>query len=360
MAKVIIQGLFFVVGLLLVVACGSPEPKMERAFYYWKNAESSISWEEETILRQTTVNKLYIKFFEVATDPLFVAVPVAKTNFRINYYRYKNDSLLGNINVIPTVFVRNDVLKNIKEPALDTLADNIVFLVTKYYKERCSPKKDTTLMEGIQIDCDWTASTKENYFYLLRKIKTHFKGKISCTLRLYPYKYRQKMGVPPVDRAMLMCYNLISPLGNETKNSILDNGELEAYLKDVNSYPLPLDLALPVFHWVQFYQNGKFVGLLKQTPEWFTEEYLTATRPMWYSVKKDVVVGDQFLRVGDELKVEFLSDKELMEAIALLKKYVTFKGTYTIALFHLDDENLKKYKYETLNTLFNSFLPAEK
>ena len=72
--------------------------------------------------------------------------------------------------------------------------------------------KNKISCQEIQIDCDWTKSTKDKYFYLLKKIKELSKKEISCTLRLYPYKYPEIMGVPPVDKAMLMCYNLIKPL----------------------------------------------------------------------------------------------------------------------------------------------------
>ena len=44
----------------------------------------------------------------------------------------------------------------------------IVFLIDKYSKERFS-NIDNGNFKEIQIDCDWTKSTKDKYFYLLKK-----------------------------------------------------------------------------------------------------------------------------------------------------------------------------------------------
>lgn len=116
----------------------------------------------------------------------------------------------------------------------------------------------------IQIDCDWTLKTKVNYFAFLNALKKISHKTISCTLRLYPFKYPEIMGTPPVDKATLMCYNLTKPLESENKNSILDNNELRSYLKNTEKYPIHLDIALPLFS--MMYQNGrKYKALLIPT-----------------------------------------------------------------------------------------------
>ncbi|MEM0544143.1 hypothetical protein WFZ85_16275, partial [Flavobacterium sp. j3] len=94
--------------------------------------------------------------------------------------------------------------------------------------------------------------------YFLKKLKEISKKEISCTLRLYPYKYPDKMGVPPVDKVMIMCYNLINPLENENKNSILDLAELESYLISVPKYHKHIVIAFPIYSWMQVYLNKRF------------------------------------------------------------------------------------------------------
>ncbi len=333
--------------------------KVQRGFYYWKSGNSYLSEGETKILKSIEAQKLYIKFFEVEKDPLFNAKPIAKSELRMwdygNSYQAKEDSLLSkimsNLDLIPTIFIKNEVFKNASNGSLDTLADNINFLVNKYYKDKFKFQKP---FQEIQIDCDWTAKTKEHYFYLLRKLKKISAKTISCTLRLYPYKYPAAMGVPPVDKATLMCYNLISSLDNENKNAILDNTEFESYLKNAPKYPLHLDIALPVFSWMLVYQNNSFAGMVNPN-EGDLKDAIKQVKPMWYQVEKDVVVGNMYLREGDKIKYEEVTEKSIKEAIELIRKYVTLDENTTITLFHLDIDNLTKYQHETIRSFYAAF-----
>ncbi|MBK7469002.1 MAG: hypothetical protein IPJ43_20660 [Saprospiraceae bacterium] len=71
---------------------------------------------------------------------------------------------------------------------------------------------------GLRLDI----KIERKLFLFPTKLKSISDKEISATLRLYPYKYTDNMGVPPVDKVMLMCYNLLNPLENLKQNSILD------------------------------------------------------------------------------------------------------------------------------------------
>ena len=58
---------------------------------------------------------------------------------------------------------------------------------------------------------------------------------MSATIRLHQVKYRADTGVPPVDRGMLMAYNLLPPDQAGERSSILDNRELGEGRKDQTS-----------------------------------------------------------------------------------------------------------------------------
>ena len=334
-----------ILGMILLASCTEQKIEVVPAFYYWKNNTSTLSPTEQAALSELGTKKLYVKFFEVEPDAEIKAIPTAKTSLKIG----KVDQ---EIEIIPSVFIRNEVFKNIATSYLDTLADKLLFLVDKYQKEKFSNLSSD--YQELQIDCDWTGSTKEKYFYLLKKIKEKSKKKLSCTLRLYPYKYPDKMGVPPVDRAMLMCYNLIGPLENEHKNSILDLKELKPYLVGNKPYKIPLDIALPIFSWLQLYQYNRFVGLIRPKNNNF-DDFLEPVDALWYLVKKDTVLGNTYLRIGDKIKYEAVDSTVLNEAIGILKKSLKLKGATTIALFHLDENNLNNYSYETLRHYYTTF-----
>jgi hypothetical protein len=314
-----------------------------KGFYYWKSDSGNLTPTELDVMRSAGVTKLYVKFFEVKTDEDFGPIPYAKSLLSIN-----GGGDYGQAQVIPTVFIKNEVFLNTSASDLDTLASNVAYLVNKYQNERFNSNQRSS---EIQIDCDWTPRTKENYFTFLKSIKKRSGNTISCTLRLYPYKYRSTMGVPPADKVMLMCYNLTSPLDNH-QNSIQNNNELEAYLKNGEPYPLHLDIALPLFSSILVYRNGEFSGMITTSQD--IKEYTREVKPMWYEVQKDIELTDLLLRKGDHIKIEAVTAADTRRTISLLRKHVDLGDTTTVTFFHLDDKNINQ-KNEALQSFYADF-----
>lgn len=323
---------------------------VERAFYYWKSSENSINDKEYNILDTLKVQYLYLKFFEVSRNETMGNIPIAKSEINNDYWHdpnLKKDSL----NIIPTVFIKNEVFLKSSMPELDSLVNNVNYLVSKYHKERFYNHPKCT---EIQIDCDWTLKSKENYFYFLKQLAKVSKKEISCTLRLYPYKYRTKMGIPPVVRATLMCYNLIQPFDDRHKNSILDISELESYLTVDKKYPIHMDVALPLFSWAYHYQYDEFKEFVKLDGE-FLKKACDRKSDFWYEVKKDTSLNDSYFRIGDKIKYEDVAPAKVSEAIRQLKNKVKFDKSTRVTFFHLDSTITKKYNYETLAKYYTSF-----
>jgi hypothetical protein len=330
---------------VLLGSCSHKAEHVERAFYYWKSNDYELSAKEDTLLDTLKIQKLYLKFFEVQRDEMMGNIPVAKTDV-FGYDGFKYDS----IQVIPTVFITNDVFIKSSRQELDTLATNMVYLLEKHYKENVALAKP----KEFQMDCDWTPKSRDNYFYFLTKFKKESGALLSCTLRLYPYKYPETMGVPPVDKVTLMCYNLVNPLESEMKNSILDTKELSLYLNKRRDYPLHTDVALPTFSWLQVYQNKRFRGLVY--PEGAgIKKILKPVKPLWYEITKDTSINEHYLRVGDLVKYEEITPQKINDAIAIIKENVAFDDTITVTLFHLDENQLKSFSHETLSGFYTSF-----
>jgi len=317
----------------------------ERAFYYWKN-NYNLSEKEEAICDTLQVTKLYFKFFEVNFNEEQGNFPEAKTTW---WGRFSENKQIKEL--VPTVYLRNMVFLKSSKQDLDILADNVNFLINKLSRERFA---EGTLIKEFQMDCDWTPKTKDNYFYFLEKLKTISGKQISCTLRLYPYKYPDKMGVPPVDKVTLMCYNLLNPLENPDKNSILDFGELKKYLSVREKYPKHLDIALPVYSWAQIYHDERFSGLLYHNTAQL-KSVLKQEKQLWYSVTRDTVINDTYLRVGDQIKFEETDAEKVKGVITLLKKNIDLDNTITVTLFHLDEEQLNNYSNEALSSFYTDF-----
>ncbi len=341
MKKILLTILF----VLLFQACSKPNKveNVERAFYYWKSDNWNLSEMEDKVIDTQKVSKLYVKFFEVEHNNLMGNIPISKNN--LSFYSDKK------FTVVPCVYIRNEVFLESKKEALDLLADNVAFLINKKKEDNLDRLKE---VDEIQMDCDWTINSKENYFYFLKKLKEIYKKKVSCTLRLYPYKYPDKMGIPPVDKVMLMCYNLINPLDNKDKNSILDINELGLYLNKQREYPVHLDIALPIYSWMQLYQNNQFTKVIYNDFDKI-EPFLKPIKPLWFEVTKDITLPNLYLRVGDKVKYDKITSNQLNKAINIIKKKVILERQITVSLFHLDAEQTKYFSHEEISTLYSSF-----
>lgn len=333
-------------GLLSVLAsCNHKIGNVERALYYWKSDDWNITDIEKEFCDSLKTEKLYVKFFEVDYNEEMGNYPTSKT--RISSWQTRNMHLKA---IVPTVYLRNTVFLKSSKKDLDILADNVNFLIHKYRTD--SFNEDS--VDEYQMDCDWTPKSKDNYFYFLQKLKTISGKEISATLRLYPYKYPDQMGIPPVDKVTLMCYNLLNPLENPSKNSILDLTELKSYLKDAKKYPKHLDIALPIYSWAQIYHNERFSAVIYSDAKQLAS-VMKQEKPLWFNITKDTIINNTYLRIGDKIKYEATDAAKIKSAISLLKQYVEFDHNTTITLFHLDEKQLNNFTHEELASFYTDF-----
>lgn len=320
------------------------DKQLKHGFYYWESNQSALSDEEKNELAQLGVEKLYVKLFEVGLDGKQRAIPVSKSVFSLLKSEAKNVA-----EIVPTIFIDNKVFKSISEEEITRLAENIVHLTNKRFSEQFSSFGKYT---ELQIDCDWTISTKENYHRFLRVLKPLLKCQLSATLRLYPYKFHEEMGILPVDRAMLMCYNLMSPLKYKNSNSILNPGELKKYLVTSREYPVPLDIALPVFNNVLVFKSNEFAGMTHLS-EPQIKSVSTEQSKFWRLVIKDTIIDQVALEKGDKIKFEKVTDKELKACIAVVNKYVYFRNDATISFFQLNENQVNDYGIQKINSYYD-------
>lgn len=240
--KWIFIGLFSLSMVVLAVNYilnSSYKTKPTRSVYFWKT-EFNLDSATRIWFSQNGIKKIYVKLFEVNKSWDNKLYPGSTIN-RLSEVKEQE--------IVPVVFIENEALNLLNsEEKIATLARNIVT------KAGCTNELNTAAQgpnrpfKELQIDCDWTLSTKATYFSLLSKIKAlNKKLTISVTLRLYPFKYQKTMGIPPVDRAMLMVYNLENPRDYKVKNSIFSEEAAKSYLADSKPYPLPLDVVMPAF-----------------------------------------------------------------------------------------------------------------
>ncbi len=268
--------------------------------------------------------------------------------------RWCDDSLALKLKAIV-----DEKTKAINEAYLTTVADKVrpPYVAGQVYNEDSlrSRLRDSLARspEEIQIDCDWTVKTRDRYFRFLRSLKKQFPGfAISATIRLFPYKYPGKMGVPPVDRGMLMCYNMDRVDNSRARNSVFDLATMKQYLTD-KQYPLPLDAALPVFGWYAWFRGNTLKGIIY--PAELGDNDLRdhfGNSGNGYLLHEDYTIGNHYLREGDVLRKEMPEPAALEEAAQLLQQQV--KGLRRISFFHWDTRLLNTYD-NTIRKIYATF-----
>lgn len=335
--------------ILFIASCSQQKnTETEHSFYYWQTSFADTA-NVEAYINKETVNHFYIRFFDVNWDDnLYMPVPVAELT------GFKNITPFIKSHFTPVIFITNRCLQRMDDNLCDSMAYKIRNKITFITNRIRESSGSNVQIDEIQIDCDWTELTQRKYFRFLRSFKSLYPGKIiSATIRLYPYKYFRKTGVPPVDRGLLMCYNLTDIRDADNVNSIFELKNLKQYLVS-EKYPLPLDIALPVFGWYAWFSEGKFKGIIypDENNSLTTDKNFFSQKENNFLVTGDTVVGNNYLREGDVLRLEYPDKIELEKAATLLHN--KFPEAKRIALFYWNMSLIKRNE-EVIHKIFTAF-----
>jgi hypothetical protein len=354
--------LIIILFLIILQNCSKKGTK-NRAFYYWKTAYN-FQEADKKLAEELGVNKFYIRFFDIDWSAMRQeAIPVGIVNFGYNERFVKE--------FIPCIFITNAVMMKSSKSQLDTLASRIFRKVNdiseslvnqqKWSKDSVSVVKNGVMIENwheIQIDCDWSEKSKENYFYFLKSLKKLFNNKqISATVRLWQLKYQTKAGIPPVDKAMLMCYSTGNAREYNIQNSIATFEELKSYING-QKYALPLDFALPIYNWAVLFRNQKFKAIISDFDTQTTindSSLYHHIKDNRYIFKSDTVMGNIYIRYGDELRLESLKSDDLEKLAKLLSNSDLYTTKSTISFFSWDTTYIQNYGKENIKNYFDRF-----
>lgn len=337
--------LLIIISIIFSYCTKKEDRTIEPSFYFWKQ-NFKINDSEKQILDSLKVKKLYVKFFDVIwKEEVNDAVPVAVLNI---------DSLSASVlEIIPTVFITNKTMLKIDRDKIKTLAKRILKKITEINNQF----KNNTISE-IQFDCDWSEQSKDKYFYLLNQIKNKIADqniKISSTIRLHQVKYYKKTGVPPVDKGMIMFYNMGKINDINEKNSILNLKTAEEYLYNFEEYPLELDVALPVFSWAVIFRKGKAVKLINNIDKDLLNDHSKFKKSEDnYTALKSFYLHSIYVYKGDKIRLEEIKMTDLRKAAKMLSSRIKNRRI-TVSFFHLDETVAEDYDFQSLQGVIDSF-----
>lgn len=212
------------------------------SFYYWHKSFAPDSTETR-VLKDNDVHTLYVRYFDVDwPDSDAAPAPVSPIHF---------DTFPMGYTVIPVVSFKNRVFEKLDSSACPALTDKVLALVRRIdVSARLDPSE-------IQFDCDWTGRSRDDYFRFLRQYAARSGTTVSATIRLQQIKFADRVGIPPVDHGILLFY--LPDVGDGTGNSMYERAIAHRYTPSLRSYPLMLDLALPIFSRTLPTPNGKTI-----------------------------------------------------------------------------------------------------
>ena len=324
--------LFIVLSIL--VSCTKKEDKTQSfSFYHWKSkAKFSDTYKEA--LQTTDSKRIYLHYFDIDTRhrttlnniyPTYVLKEVAPA-----YQQY---------HIIPVVYITNQVFKN-QDLVVKDLAVKIKTLVNQISKTHFNKE-----LKEIQIDCDWSQSTRNAYFELLTRLEKDFD--IDVTIRLHQIKFSKITGVPPVKKGTLMLYN-VGDLKNIKQNSILESTIVKQYINSKSAYSLPLQVGLPLFSQTVVFNNDRKIKIIKNTERAVLEKdaHFKKIDPTTFRIIKDTLYKGFYLSKDYVLKLEELQEKEIIASYKTIKE--SKLEINDIVFYHLDSVSLSKTNLKEL------------
>lgn len=327
----------------LLAACSVQPKENQRGYYYWKT-DFALSQREQLYLDACHIERLFIKFADIGRNQNTGAVEP------YSLLTVSDTSGLSEKEIIPCYFITNEVFQNSGPDQVMWLANRILESLESVGGQ--FNKKPEEWGE-IQFDCDWTASTKEAYFLFLKQIRRKLpEVRFSTTIRLHQFKDPRRTGVPPVDRGALMCYNTGEIENENTENAILSVETAAPYLSGTTpSYPIPLDLALPVFAWAPVYRNGELWRIIPDpAPDLFSDTTRFMTINSQIVVKNPTFIGGHYLRPGDHLRVDTISPQLLMSMKDMFHQVIR-NTEVSLIFYHLDSMATVRFNPLIINNI---------
>lgn len=291
----------------------APLHKPVNSVYYWKTSYYADEAQLE-FMRKNNVRRMYVRMFDVVQG-----TEQPEPNATITLH----SSLPDSMEIVPTIFITVDALRQaMNQHSVDKLAEKIVRRVNAMISW-----EEIKNCNELQLDCDWTASTRDAYYKLCKEVKKCMDKDwlLSSTIRLH----QLQQAPPPVDYGVLMVYNVGNFKNPNEENSILNSRTVEKFLTRRLRCDMPMDVALPIYKWDLLFDNDyNFVRICYkgEVPE-----------------------------KGFRVRHEEVPYAEIMKVKSLLRRHLHLTdGAHSTILYHMDDSNIYGYIDEQFKDIFDN------
>lgn len=300
----------FLLSMGLTLSCSKPKPMPTtmRSVYYWSTTLNMDSV-KTAFMRNYDISRMYIRYFDVVADQSGRAVPNATLKFATD--------VPHGIDIVPTVFVMPECLRQDRSRLASLIVKRVV---------QMNETNDVYNVKEIQIDCDWTQSTRQLYAEFMQAMmrECHSRHlKLSSTIRLHQLAQTP----PPADRGVLMMYNTGDATDIRCHKPILDMHDAAPYLPRLNDYKLKLSTAYPIFTWRILFRGGRFVGFIHND-------------------------GEYPILPSDSIALRQPSAADIIEAVNVIGSRRP-DANNEIILFDLNNHNINRLKHKDYEKILN-------
>lgn len=300
----------FLLSIGLTLSCSKPKPMPTtmRSVYYWSTTLNMDSV-KTAFMRNYDISRMYIRYFDVVADQSGRAVPNATLKFATDVPQ--------GIDIVPTVFVMPECLRQDRSRLASLIVKRVV---------QMNETNDVYNVKEIQIDCDWTQSTRQLYAEFMQAMmrECHSRHlKLSSTIRLHQLAQTP----PPADRGVLMMYNTGDATDIRCHKPILDMHDAAPYLPRLNDYKLKLSTAYPTFTWRILFRGGRFVGFIHND-------------------------GEYPILPSDSIALRQPSAADIIEAVNVIGSRRP-DANNEIILFDLNNHNINRLKHKDYEKILN-------
>ena len=300
----------FLLSIGLTLSCSKPKPMPTtmRSVYYWSTTLNMDSV-KTAFMRNYDISRMYIRYFDVVADQSGRAVPNATLKFATDVPQ--------GIDIVPTVFVMPECLRQDRSRLASLIVKRVV---------QMNETNDVHNVREIQIDCDWTRSTRLLYDEFMRAMmrECHSRHlKLSSTIRLHQLAQTP----PPADRGVLMMYNTGDATDIRCHKPILDMHDAAPYLPRLNDYKLKLSTAYPIFTWRILFRGGRFVCFIHND-------------------------GEYPILPSDSIALRQPSAADIIEAVNVIGSRRP-DANNEIILFDLNNHNINRLKHKDYEKILN-------
>ena len=300
----------FLLSMGLTLSCSKPKPMPTtmRSVYYWSTTLNMDSV-KTAFMRNYDISRMYIRYFDVVADQSGREVPNATLKFATDVPQ--------GIDIVPTVFVMPECLRQDRSRLASLIVKRVV---------QMNETNDVYNVKEIQIDCDWTQSTRQLYAEFMQAMmrECHSRHlKLSSTIRLHQLAQTP----PPADRGVLMMYNTGDATDIRCHKPILDMHDAAPYLPRLNDYKLKLSTAYPIFTWRILFRGGRFVGFIHND-------------------------GEYPILPSDSIALRQPSAADIIEAVNVIGSRRP-DANNEIILFDLNNHNINRLKHKDYEKILN-------